>query len=289
LDDTVTCLVRGAGSRYPRGFIWLIPAWFAIAAAAVIAAGDHASGRLPLWLGLSEIGGLLIAFFTLLCVLATVRRRAFGADQHGIWLGVRTSRKRPRLRQVQLAWPEIAQLRMVPRRYGLLLEITLSPAARIVHRPGLARQALVLAGALILPFGFGRGRPALTMPRLDPPRYLIKICDHDPAQLRAALAPVKPDNVQLRLLAKKGALRFRVPPPREPVRPSGLRPQPKPQSKPQPKPKAQLKSQPKPQSRPKPKPKSQPKSQPHPQPHPAPEPEPQTQPSGSRPASPVAK
>ena len=145
MDDTVTCLVRGPASRYPRGFVWLIPAWFAILSAAVVLLGQRASvnGRLPLWLGLTEIGGLLIVACIVFAVLLTVRQRAFRADSNGIWLGVRTSRKRPKLRQVHLVWPEIAQLRMVPRRYGVLLDITLSPAARIVHRPSLAKQLLL--------------------------------------------------------------------------------------------------------------------------------------------------
>ncbi len=219
MEDTVTCLVRGPASRYPRGYVWLIPAWFVIVAAAIVIAGNRASGKMPVWLGISEVGGVLLAFSTLLCVLLTVRRRAFRADQYGIWLGVRTKRKRPKLRQVYLAWPEIAQLRVVPRRYGLQLEVTLSPAARMTHRPGLIRQSLLLLGSLLMPVGFGRGRPALTLPRADPPRYLIKVCDMNAVQLRLALAPLKPDGVQLRTLTKRGRLRFTVPPARELSRP----------------------------------------------------------------------
>jgi len=215
LEDSVTCLVRGAASRYPRGYLWLIPVWFAVLAGAFMLVSYRLSGKLPLWLGLTEIGGLAIAALTQCCVLSTVRRHAFRADSHGIWLGVRTSRKRPKLRQVHISWPEVAQLRMVTRRYGLLLEITLSPAARIVHRPSLARQAMVLFGALMMPFGFGRGRPALTAPADDPPRYLIKICDTTPIELRTALAALKPQTLQLRQLPKKGALRFTVPAPRK--------------------------------------------------------------------------
>jgi hypothetical protein len=216
LVDSVTCLVRGPASRYPRGFRWLIPVWFAILAGAFALVSYRLSGKLPLWLGATDIGALAISALTLYCVLATVRRRAFRADNHGIVLGVRTSIKRPKLRQVHLAWPEIAQLRMVSRRYGLLLEITLSPAARIVHRPGPAKQVLIWVGALVMPFGFGRGRPALTSPSDNPPRYLVKICDTTPVELRAALAGVKPQTLHLSLLPKKGALRFTVPAPRKP-------------------------------------------------------------------------
>ncbi len=215
MEDTVTCLVRGPASRYPRGFVWLIPAWFAILTGGAVLLGTRASttGRMPLWLAETEVGGLFLAACIAMGVLATVRHRAFRADSHGIWLGIRTTRKRPKLRQVHLSWAEIAQLRMVPRRYGLLLEITLSPAARIVHRPGPARQILLFLGALVMPFMFGRGTPALTMPRMDPPRYKIKICDRTAAQLKLALAAVQPDTLPVGVLSRRGALRFTVPPP----------------------------------------------------------------------------
>jgi len=218
VDDTVTCLVRGPASRYPRGFIWLIPVWFAILSGAAVLVGTDASstGQMPLWLGLTEVGGLLIAACTVLGVLATVRHRAFRADRDGIWLGVRTTRSRPKLRQVHLSWPDLAQLQMVPRRYGVLLEITLSPAARIAHRPSPGKQVLLWLGALGMPFAFGRGMPALTMPSADPPRYQVKICDRAAADLKLALAAVKPEALPVRVVTKKGALRFTVQPPGKP-------------------------------------------------------------------------
>lgn len=215
MEDTVTCLVRGPASRYPRGFIWLIPAWFAILGAAVLAVGRIASGGVPLWLGATEIGGLAIAAGTALSVLATVRQPAFRADKQGICLGISTGRRQPKLRQVELAWPEIAQLRIVPRRYGALLEISLGPAARIVYRPGPGHQAMLVLGMLVMPFAFGRGTPALTSPRMDPPRYRLKICDTSSADLRLALNAVKPDTLKVRVLSSTAALRFAVPPPRK--------------------------------------------------------------------------
>ena len=219
MEDTVTCLVRGPASRYPRGYIWLIPTWFAILSGAAVLVGTDASttGQMPLWLGVTEIGGLLIAACILLCVLATVRQRAFRADGHGIWLGVRTTRARPKLRQVHLTWSDISQLRMVPRRYGVLLEITLGPAARISHRPGLGRQVLLWLGALVMPFVFGRGTPALTMPRMDPPRYRVKICDRNVPELKVALAAVTPGALPVRVMTKKGALRIPTAPPGKPL------------------------------------------------------------------------
>ena len=226
MDDTVTCLVRGPASRYPRGFAWLIPAWFVIASAVVVGVGRHAGGRLPLWLGITEIGGLAVGACMALCVLLTSRQIAFRASTHGIWLGVLTERRRPKLRQVHLAWPDVAQLRMVPRHYGVLLEITLSPAARIVRRPGLLRRALQLLGSLLMPIGYGRGRPALTTPVGRPPRYRVKILDVTPPELRKALAAVQPGGVPMRVLIRKGP-RLIVPP--QP-------PQQQPQQQPQPRP-----------------------------------------------------
>ena len=217
MEDTVTCLVRGPASRYPRGFIWLIPVWFAILSAAVLGVGRIAGGGVPLWLGATEIGGLAIAAGIALSVITTVRQPAFRADKQGICLGISTGRKHPKLRQVELAWPEIAQLRIVPRRYGALLEISLSPAARIVHRPGPGQQVMLVLGMLVMPFAFGRGTPALTTPRMDPPRYRLKICETSSADLRFALNSVKPDTVKVRVLSSTAALRFSVPPPPRPA------------------------------------------------------------------------
>jgi hypothetical protein len=214
MDDTVTCLVRGPASMYPRGFIWLIPVWFTILGGAAVLVGTDASstGQMPLWLGLTEIGGLLIATCIAVGVLATVRHRAFRADRHGIWLGVRTTRKRPKLRQVHISWPDVAQLQLVTRRYGVLVQITLSPAARIIHRPNPGKQLVLWLGALAMPFAFGRGTPALTTPTADPPRYQIKVCDRTAAELKLALAAVKPDTLPVRVATKKSALRFTVSP-----------------------------------------------------------------------------
>jgi hypothetical protein len=213
MDDTVTCLVRGPASKYPRGFLWLIPTWFAILSGAAVLVGTHASstGQMPVWLEVTELTGLLIATCTTFCVLATVRRRAFRADSHGIWLGVRTTRKRPKLRQVHLFWPDVAQLELFPRRYGALLTITLVPAARIADRPGLVKQVLFWLGALAMPFVFGRGMPALTTPTGSPPRYAVKVCDRTAAELKLALAAVAPEAVPVRVLTKKSALRLGAP------------------------------------------------------------------------------
>lgn len=217
MDEIYTFLVRGPSSRLPRGYVWLIPIWFAILGGIVALGIRRFGGQLPMWLAGTEIGGILLAGLVLFCVLLTVRRHAFRIGKDGIWLGVRTTRKRPKLRQVHIAWADISQLRMVSRRYGVLLEITLGPSARIVTRPSLARQALILLGVLIMPVGFGRGRPALTAARADPPRYLIKLCDVKPAELRQLLAEVKPAALPARVLTKPSAMRYATLPGRRPT------------------------------------------------------------------------
>jgi hypothetical protein len=222
LDDIYTFLVRGPSSRLPRGYVWLVPVWFAVIGLLVLYAGHRISGQVPLWLVGTELGGLLLACLTMIFVLGTVRRHAFRVSANGIWLGCRTKRKRPRLRQVHLAWTDVAMIRMAATGYGVLLEVGLTPAARIMQRPAVGRQLLLLLGVLVMPVGFGRGRPGLTAPRKDPPRYLIKVCDVTPAQLRHVLATVKPPELAVRTLTKRSGMRTpAVPPPRPVGQPAG--------------------------------------------------------------------
>lgn len=208
MDDIYVFLVRGPSSKLPRGYIWLIPVWFGALGLLVLLAGRKISGRMPVWLAATELGCMVLAGLTLVCVLGTVRRHAFRVSSDGIWLGCRTTRKRPRLRQVHLAWSDVAQIRMAATFYGTLVEIGLSPAARIVRRPGLGRQLLLLAGSLLMPFFFGRGRPGLTAARRDRPRYLVRVCDVTPAELRQVLVAVKPPAPAVRVLTKPGPLRY---------------------------------------------------------------------------------
>jgi hypothetical protein len=222
LDEIYTFLVRGPASRLPRGYVWLIPVWFAVLGALVVVTSRYLGGAMPLWLGYTEIGSMVLAGLVLIGVLLTVRRHAFRANRTGVWLGISTSRKRPKLRQVHIPWADIAQVRIVSKRYGVLLEISLGPAARIVTRPRPGRQALLLLGMLIMPFGFGRGRPALTAARSDPPRYLIKVCDVTPAELRQVLGGLKPPTLPVRILTKPSALRYAPLPRQRPSpRPTG--------------------------------------------------------------------
>lgn len=214
MDEVVTCLVRGPASRYPRGYLLLLPLWFLILSGAVALIGTRLDGHLPLWLGASEIGGLLLAMSTAVCVLLTARRTAFRADDGGILLGIRTTRKRPKRRRVYLPWSEIGQVTLVPRRYGALADIVLGPAATWLPPPSRRQQAALLLGVLLMPFGVGRGRPALTMPRHRPPGYRVRICEITAGQLRLALKEVAPESLPVRVVNSMAALRLITPRPR---------------------------------------------------------------------------
>lgn len=208
MDNVVTCLVRGPASRYPRGYLWLFPVWFVILGGAVDVIGDRLDGHLPLWLGASEIGGLLLAMSTAVCVLLTARRVAFRADDSGILLGTRTIRKRPKRRRAYLPWSDVAQVTLVPRRYTVLADIVLGPAALWVPAPSRRQQAALLLCALLMPFGVGRGRPALTTPRQRPLGYRVKVCEMTAGQLRLALHQIAPDTVPIRVVNSMAALRL---------------------------------------------------------------------------------
>jgi hypothetical protein len=216
VDEVVTCLVKGPASRYPRGYLWLFPLWFAILSGGVALAGARLNGHLPLWLGASEIGGLLLAMATAVSVLLTARRVAFRADASGVVLGTRTIRKRLKRRRVYLPWSDIAQITLVPRRYSVLADIVLSPAARWAAAPSRRQQTALLLTALLMPFGAGRGRPALTMPRRRPPGYRVRICEMPAGQLRLALHQVARDAAPVRVANSMAALRLITPQPRPP-------------------------------------------------------------------------
>jgi hypothetical protein len=211
VDEVVTCLVRGPASRYPRGYLWLFPAWFVILSGAIALVGRRLDGHLPLWLGASEIGGLLLAMSSAVCVLLTARRLAFRADDTGILLGTRTIRKRPKRRRVYLPWSDVAQITLVPRRYSVVADIVLGPAAPWLPAPNRRQQAALLLGALLMPFGVGRGWPALTMPRHRPPGYRVRICEMTAGQLRLALHQVAPETAPIRVANSMAALRLMTP------------------------------------------------------------------------------
>jgi hypothetical protein len=221
LDESFAALVRGPSTTYPRGFPLLFPVWVAGVLAAAWVAWLRVIGPMPWWYGGTLVSGLLIAGITVSSVLATIRQPAFRADRNGIRLGLRTERKRPRNRQAHLWWSDVRQLRIEPRRYGLMVEISLGPAARIVRRRGPIRQLLLWSTMLIMPFGLGRGTPRLTEPRRKDPQYRVRLYDVTPEGLGLALAGLALPAVEIIVISRRyGPIMARRPQPAAPRRPA---------------------------------------------------------------------
>jgi hypothetical protein len=221
LDDSFAALVRGPSTTYPRGFPLLFPVWLAVAFAAVWIAWLRVIGPMQWWYAGALIGGMLIAGITVSAVLATIRQPAFRADRNGIRLGLRTERKRPRNRQAHLWWSDVRQLRIEPRRYGLMVEISLGPAARILRRRGPVRQALLWSVMLVMPFGLGRGTPRLTEPRRKDPQYRVRLYDVTPEELGLALAGLALPAVEIIVISRRyGPIMARRPQPAAPRKPA---------------------------------------------------------------------
>jgi hypothetical protein len=178
---------------FPRGYLLLIPVWYVVLAALLAIKGRW----LPSWYLAIALGSLLLATLILAGVLATMRQKAFFADENGIWLGIVTRRKRSRRQRMLLPWSHIAQLRITSRHYGARLEIVLSPAASIIGRRHRIVSGVFFAGVTVIipPRWIGR-RPALLSPRARPPQYLVPLCD-TARELGTALAAIAPRTVQV--------------------------------------------------------------------------------------------
>ena len=227
MDESFAALVRGPSTRYPRGFPLLFPVWLTALLAAAWLSWLRVLGPMQWWYGATLVGGMLIAGVTVVAVVATIRQPAFRADRNGIRIGLWTERKRPRHRQAHLWWSDVRQLRIEPRRYGAMVEISLGPAARIIRRRGLVRQSLLWCAMLVLPFGLGRGTPRLTEPRRTDPQYRIRLYDVTPEELGVALAELALPAVEIIVISRRyGPIMARRPQAAAPRRPTAAPPAP---------------------------------------------------------------
>jgi hypothetical protein len=224
VQDRYAALVKGPSALFPRGFLWLIPAWYAgIAAVLVI------KGKPPLWFGASELGGLLLAAVTLLLVLATMRNKAFVADSSGIWLGLRADairrlgRRRGEIRQVP--WPQIERLKIVSRSYGARLDVVLDPAAPVA-RHGVLRKTVATFLLVVFPPSYVFRSPGLLTRRGRPLRYRIPLYEVTADELALALAQLAPVTVSIEM--PRGRVRPGSRPQPSPRTPSAPRPAPRP-------------------------------------------------------------
>jgi len=197
VEHRYAALVRGSSAIFPRGYLWLIPVWYA-----AIAVLFEVKGKPPSWYAACALAAMLLAAITLAAVLATVRSNAFVADGSGVWLGLRGGARRRfgrrRRETTYLPWTDVWQIRIASRPYGARLDIVLSATA-IADRPNVIWQIVAAGLTVILPVSYLFRSPGLLRPRRDPPRYRIPLYDVNPEELRRALAPLAPPAVQIGL------------------------------------------------------------------------------------------
>ncbi len=194
MEHRYAALVRGSSAIFPRGYLWLIPVWYA-----AIAVLFEVKGKPPSWYAACALAATLLAAITLVVVLATVRSNAFVADDSGVWLGLRGGARRRfgrrRRENTYLPWSEVGQIRIAARPYGARLEIVLPEGSLGPHHA--IRQFVAAVITLVLPVSYLFRSPGLLRPRRDPPRYRIPLYDVTPEQLRLALAPLVPPTVPI--------------------------------------------------------------------------------------------
>jgi hypothetical protein len=193
VENRYAALVRGSSAVVPRGYLWLIPLWYA--AIAVLA---EVKGKLPSWYGLCALAATTLAVITLIAVLATLRSNAFLVDESGILLGLRGAARRRfgrrRRGNRHLAWDEVRQLRIANRPYGARLDIFL-PAGSVSGRGRMVWRIAAASLTVLIPPACLFRSPGLLRPRSDPLRYRIPLYEVTPEQLRLALVPFAPPNV----------------------------------------------------------------------------------------------
>jgi hypothetical protein len=195
VENRYAALVRGPSAIFPRGYLWLIPLWFA-----AIAALAYVKGKLPLWYAVCALPAATLAVLTLIAVLATLRSNAFQVDESGILLGLRGAARRRfgrrRRANTYLAWHEVQQLRIVNRPYGARLDIFLRIGSVSLRGPMVWRIAAACLTVLLPPACLFR-YPGLLHPRSDPLRFRVPLYEVTPEQLQLALVPFAPPNVPI--------------------------------------------------------------------------------------------
>jgi hypothetical protein len=196
--------VIGPSTILPRGYLWLAPIWYAVAAVALIA--GHWP---PLWFRLTAAAGLLGAMLTLVLALSRLTIKAFSADSAGVRIGLPpTTRRRGRhRRQVRLlTWAQIERVRIARRPYGTRLEILLSPDATAAARPGnpgLFSKAGTWLLLLLIPLWYLRRPTGLASPLDRPPRYRVVLRDLTTDELGRAIRALAPPDVTVAVLVRK--------------------------------------------------------------------------------------
>lgn len=203
MPQRLSGFVIGPSAIFPRGYLWLAPAWYAVATIALMLAPWP-----PLWFRLCAAAGLLFATVTFVLVLSTMRVPAFWADDSGVQFGLGPATRRSReYRQIAqgLSWQEIERIRLITRPNGVLLEFQLGPAAHGRIRPAPATAmalARELAPLLIWPAWYTR-RPTGLVTALDRPlRFHVPLGDCTVDDVRHVLRALAPPGVTVAVLGR---------------------------------------------------------------------------------------
>jgi len=196
VENRYAALVKGSSAIFPRGYLWLIPVWYAAIAVLI-----KVKGKPPSWYAPYALAATLLAALTLIAVLSTMRSNAFVADGSGIRLGLRGAARRRlgrrRRESTLLPWPEIQRLRIASRPYGARLDILLHRGS-IADRHHLVWQIAATSLTVLIPIAYLFRSPGLLRPRsYNPPRYRIPLYDVTPRELRLALSPLAPPTVSI--------------------------------------------------------------------------------------------
>jgi hypothetical protein len=207
VQNRYAALVRGPSAIFPRGYLWLIPVWYAALGALL-----EYKGKPPSWYAPMALGALFLAALTLTAVLSTVRNNAFLADENGIWLGLRGGARRRFSRRRRenryLPWSQIQALRIARRHYGARLEI-LVPAEPAPGRFHFVWRFLTAVLTLIIPAAYLFRSPGLLRPRSRGARYRIPLYEVTPEQLSLGLEPLAPPTLSIAVLPRWYTRAFR--------------------------------------------------------------------------------
>jgi hypothetical protein len=197
VGNRYAALVKGSSAILPRGFPWLIPAWYA--AIAIVVRVKVKPPSWFTWYAPYALGVTVLATLMLIMVLSTMRSNAFVADDTGILLGLRGAARRRfgrrRRESTHLPWPEIQQLKIASRPYGARLDIVLHRGLN-ADRYHLIWQTVANVVTLAIPVAYLFRSPGLLRPRsYDPPRFRIQLYDVTAEEVRLGLAPLAPPTV----------------------------------------------------------------------------------------------
>jgi hypothetical protein len=203
MQEGLSAPVIGPSAILPRGYLWLAPVWYLLAATALAL-----SPWPPMWFRLTAAVGLFTAMLVFVLVLSSITTHAFTATGDGIDLGLPAfSRRRGRRRRgvMHLPWRYIDRVRIAKRGYGARVELILSPNASLAQR-GFRHGSLRRAAGwimLLIPFWYLLRPTALTSPLDGPPRYQVNLRGVTVDELRLRLRAVAPPEVAVAVLVRR--------------------------------------------------------------------------------------